>query len=1092
MVRLEIALLGTFQVSKGGDPITQFETAPARALLIYLVLHPGMPLRREVLADLLWPEHSRSEALHALRQTLNRLRRAIEGRESDPSFLQITRQTIEFNLDGDYWLDTDAFTDLADTTRAHPHRRLEACGTCIQRLTQAADLYRGDLLSGFYLDSLPFQEWLTMEREHLHRQAMESLYYLAACHNQRGEYKQAQHYARRQLKLEPWREEAHRQLMVALSLSGQRSAALAQYEACRHALSVELGVEPEAETTTLYERVRDGDLHPGKTPPHNLPAQLTRFVGREIELEQIAGQLNDPDYRLLTLVGPGGVGKTRLALAAARQAVSYFPDGTWFVPLIDVHKEPVEGLHDRLATAIAGAMGITFSGQDDPKTELLKNLRTKESLVILDNFEHLVSSVDSGVDLVLEILQQAPQIAILVTSRTRLNARAERLIQVAGLSVPRQDDAPDTDSYSSVQLFVDRAKCTPARSTHDLIQVVQICQLVEGLPLAIELASALVEHLPLNEIIANLRHDVDFLSTTLQDVPERHRRLRVVFESSWQLLSEPEQRTLAQLAVFCGDFDRTAALAVAQTRQAELIGLVHKSLLQHTGPDRYALHALVRQFAAEKSETFPARAGVSERHSAHYLAFVGERATALGGDEPQQAIAEIQTEIANVRQAWRWAVSQIDASQDPVPHIVALGRYTEGLVQFYTKTGLFRESEQAFRTAAGRVRTVAQDNETLSPERLAMVLQTLSKLLAAQGHFLACLGDHSTAVTVLREADAAFGRAAAALPGADLAERAMLLVNLGTSCNRVGDYAKAVQHLEVGLTLARRVGDARVEITALNTLAQVASEQGAHDTAKQHLDEALAVARACNDRNHIASALSMLGTIAWRWGDIEQADRCIQESLAIYRELGNRRRIPRILNVLGIFAILRESYDQAEQYWKEGLTMVQEMGDRQAMADMLNNLGYINHHHIGNLEKAKQYYQESLSIGQEIGHRHGTTSTLSNLGHLHVLRGEYTLAWSYLHKALSESTAIGVIPLTLDALVGVAQLRAETGQGDSAAELLGLALNHPAMEVSGAQVAETILAGLRETLPTKQIEAAMERGRAMELDAVVVELLAKE
>jgi DNA-binding SARP family transcriptional activator/predicted ATPase len=1088
MARLEIVLLGAFQVSRDGNPITKFETDPARALLVYLVVHPGIPFRREVLADLLWPDQPRSEALHVLRQTLNRLRRAIGSQESDPSFLQITRQTIEFNPDGDYWLDTDVFTGLTATIREHSHRRLEACRTCMQRLTQAADLYRGDLLSGFNLDSLPFQEWLTMEREHLHRQAMETFYYLATCHNQRGEYKQAQHYARRQLKLEPWREEAHRQLMVALSLSGQRSAALAQYEACRHTLSEELGVEPEAETTTLYEQVRAGDLHIDETPPHNLPAQTTRFVGREAELEQIAGQLNDPDYRLLTLAGPGGIGKTRLALAAARQAVSHFPDGTWFVPLIDVHREPVEGLHDRLATAIAGAMGITFSGQNDPKTELLESVRAKEALLILDNFEHLIS----GVDLVLEILTQAPKITVLVTSRTRLNARAERLIQVAGLSVPRQDDALDADRYSSVQLFVDRAKYMPARPAHDLSQVVQVCQLVEGLPLAIELASALVEHLPLAEIIANLRHDVGFLSTTLQDVPKRHRRLRVVFESSWQLLSEPEQRALAQLAVFRGDFDRTAALAVAETQQAELVGLTHKSLLQHNAPDRYALHALVRQFAAEKLEQFPALAEAHERHSAYYLAFVGERADSLQGDEPQQVIAEIQAEIANARQAWQWAVNQINASQDPAPHIVTLGRYIEGFVQFYTHTGLFRESEQAFRTAAGRVRTVAQDDEMLSPEHLAMVLQTLSKLLAAQGHFLACLGDHSTAVTVLQEADAAFEKAAATLPDADWAEWAMLLVNLGTSHNRVGDYALAIQNLETGLTLARQVGDARVEITALSTLAQVASEQGAYDTAKQHLDEALAAARACDDRNHIASVLSMLGTIAWRWGDIEQADRCIQESLAIYRELGNRHRIPRMLNVLGIFAILRESYDQAEQYWKEGLMTVQEMGDRQAMADMLNNLGYINHHHIGNLEKAKQYYHESLSIGQEIGHRHGTTSTLSNLGHLHVLLGEYTLAWSYLCKALSESTAIGVVPLTLDALVGVAQLRAETKQEDSAAELLGLALNHPAVEVSSAQVAETILAGLRETLPTKQLEAAMERGRAMDLDTVVAELLAEQ
>jgi tetratricopeptide (TPR) repeat protein len=166
------------------------------------------------------------------------------------------------------------------------------------------------------------------------------------------------------------------------------------------------------------------------------------------------------------------------------------------------------------------------------------------------------------------------------------------------------------------------------------------------------------------------------------------------------------------------------------------------------------------------------------------------------------------------------------------------------------------------------------------------------------------------------------------------------------------------------------------------------------------------------------------------------------------------------------------------------------MGDRQAVADSLTNLGYINHHHLGNLEKAKQYYTESLSIAQEIGHRHGITSTLSNLGHLYVLIGEHALAWDCLRQSLSESTAIGVAPLTLDALVGVARLRAETGQRDAAAELLGVILNHPAVEVDSAQVAETVLAGLRETLSAGQLDAAMERGKTLELDAVVAELLA--
>jgi DNA-binding SARP family transcriptional activator len=271
MARLEIALLGGFQVSKDGDPLTRFETDPARALLAYLAMHAGTPFRRDVLADLLWPQQARSDALHALRQTLNRVRRAIEN-ESNPSYLHVTRQTIQFGSNSSYWLDTDAFTGLVATVPGHGHRRMEACCSCMQQLTQAADLYRGDLLSGFNLDSLPFQEWLMMEREHLHRQAMEALYQLAACYIQRGEHKQAQHYALRQLKLEPWREEAHRQLMAALALSGQRSAALAQYEACRRTLSEELGVEPEKETLFLFERICDGNLQAGQMPPHNLPA----------------------------------------------------------------------------------------------------------------------------------------------------------------------------------------------------------------------------------------------------------------------------------------------------------------------------------------------------------------------------------------------------------------------------------------------------------------------------------------------------------------------------------------------------------------------------------------------------------------------------------------------------------------------------------------------------------------------------------------------------------------------------------------------------------------------------------------------------
>lgn len=1131
MARLEIALLGSFQVTLDGAPVTRFETGPARLLLAYLVMHAGRPIQREVLADLLWPEQPRAEALHALRQTLSRVRHAIGEQEGAPCFLEVTPQSIEFNAHSDYWLDVDAFTRLIAAVRHHPHRRLTACLPCMRRLAQAADLYRGELLGGLHLASLPFQEWLVMERESLHRQAMEAFYHLADHRAQREEYDQAQYYARRQLAAEPWREEAHRQLMAALAASGQRSAALAQYAACCRVLDEELGVAPEPETQSLYEQVRAGAFPPA-APPHNLPGLLTGFVGRAAELEQIAELLNAPGCRLLTVTGPGGVGKTRLALAAGRQAVACFPDGVWFVPLADVREEAGDESHDALAAAIAGAMGISFSGPESLKAQLLRGLRPKEALLILDGFEHLLP----GVALVLELLARAPKVIVLVTSRERLNAQAEHVVQVAGLPTPACDDDPAVAGYDSVQLFLERSG-TVAASARDLAQVARVCRLVEGLPLAIELAAAWAEHLPPREIAANLGQGLDVLSATRQDIPPRHRSIRAVLESSRRLLTEAEQHLLAQLSVFRGDFDRAAALAITGARPAELIGLAHKSLLQRTGPDRYTLHTLVRQFAAEKLAASCSATPVELRHSAYYLAFVGRRTPDLLGNELQAAIAEVEAELANVRQAWQWAVERLAAGEPPAPHLTALAESARGLACFYTSKGLNQEGEQAFRSAAEAARGVVQAQEgtghpsgdglDVSPQRrrvrrglsrfprrprrlggknrrgdkdllerqsprseeLAASLRALSRLLAAQGHFLAALGDHPAALAVFQEANAASEKASAFLPAGDPAERAMLLAGLGACYNRTGDYAQAVHYLERALALAREAGDPKAETEALTLLAQATSERGDYGTAQRYLDEILTLARGREDRTSEAKALSMLGSLAWRWGDLARADACCRESLAIYRQLGSRQYIPRLLNVLGILAILQGDYARAVQHYEESLAMAREVNDRQAVADMLNNLGYIHHHYTGNLEQARRHYQESLSVSREIGHRHGATSTLSNLGHLHVLLGEHGVAWRRLREALSEATAIGVAPLTLDALVGVALLWAETGKGEGAAELAGLILHHPATEVDTVQAVEGVVTRLRLALPAGQLEGAMARGKALDLGAVVAGLL---
>ena len=327
MVHLSLSFLGPFQVTLDGVPVTKFATDHTRALLSYLAVESRRPHRREALADLLWPDRPEQAARHNLRQALSNIRRVIGDRDASPAFLLITRQTVQFNQASDYWLDVTAFTTLLETCKTHLHRRLEVCRPCMQRLEQTAELYRGNFLEGFTLvDSRPFEEWVLTQQEWLHHQVMTVFRHLARYHEQLGEYELAQRYTMRQLELEPWREEAHRRLMRLLAFDGQRSAALAQYETCRRMLAEELGVEPAEETTTLFAQIEAGELsHLGPTiPPHNLPAQLTSFVGREAELALITERLGNPNYRLVTLVGPGGVGKTRLALKAAAQQTGLF------------------------------------------------------------------------------------------------------------------------------------------------------------------------------------------------------------------------------------------------------------------------------------------------------------------------------------------------------------------------------------------------------------------------------------------------------------------------------------------------------------------------------------------------------------------------------------------------------------------------------------------------------------------------------------------------------------------------------------------------------------------------------------------------
>ena len=521
MAHLAISLLGPFQATLEGLPVTTFKYDKVRALLAYLAVESEFAHEREALLGLLWPDLPEDAARNNLRQTLLTLREAIGDRTAQPPFLLASRATLQFNPAADYSLDVKTFLELLNSCTRHLHANPLTCRACAGRRQAAVDLYNGDFLTEFFLpDSDSFEEWALVKREWLHRQMVETLSQLVAYHERRGNYGETLRYAGRQIMLDPWREETHRQLMRLYVLNGERSAALAQYENCCNMLQQELGVEPEAATTTLYEQIRDAtestfmpatQLALPAARRHNLPPVATPFIGREQELAAIARLLNENECRLLTLTGAGGVGKTRLALQVAIEQVDSFVDGVFYIPLV------VLATPELLANMLLTSLHLDASSANDAKSALISNLRDKEMLLVLDNFEHLLP----GAELLGDLLTAAPQVIMLVTSRERLNIQHEWLFTVEGLPVPT--GAMDSTTLArlaendAVQLFVQSAQRLYPEfelSETNGASVARICQLAAGMPLAIELAATWVRLLTCQEIVQETR--------TRHSLPDHH------------------------------------------------------------------------------------------------------------------------------------------------------------------------------------------------------------------------------------------------------------------------------------------------------------------------------------------------------------------------------------------------------------------------------------------------------------------------------------------------------------------------------------------------------------------------------------------
>ena len=879
MAELGLSLLGPTRVTLDGSEI-EVRPRKALALLTYLAVTAERH-SRDFLATLLWPNSDHRRARRNLRNRVSELNRAL-GRD----WIEADRQSV--GLQAGFWLDVAEFQGNVAQGAGNP-----------QALVAAVDLYRDDFLVGFTLPDCPqFDEWQFFQRESLRQSLASALERLVRALSNQADYDTAVPYARRWLALDPLHEPAHRRLMRLYARAGLRAAALRQYDQCRQTLDDELGIAPSSETRALYKEIRAGratGAKPKPRPRHNLPVQTTTFIGRETELADIKRLLlAEPGCRLLNLVGPGGIGKTRLALAAATQTLDAFPDGTFFVSLVSISEV------ESIVPAIAEALSFTFSGSADPRRQLLNHLRQKQLLLVVDNFEHLLD----GADLLARILIRAPAITLLTTSREPLDLREEWVYEVQGLHFPegssQASEFANTDaswnSYSAVELFGQRARQIDVHFTPSAAEAAaigRICQLVDGMPLGIELAAPWIRTLSCGEIAAKIERTLDFLTSSLRNIPERHRSLRAVFEQTWEGLTSEEQAILQRLSVFRGGCTREAAEQVAGATPTLLSSLADKALLRRTNRGQYELHALIRQFATEKLLASPDDHKRTLHHYCRYYAALLHGYELENKRNLASTVGTLSNTLAdwrNIQAAWRQTLAY--------PLIPEIGEFAYFLSLFYYFRGLVHEGEETFSLARAQVET---HKEAVSPIVLVRVLTHYS-------FFCMSLTNLEQARKLLEEALALSSALTEEAHGADIG---LMLHFLAWVARLQGHSAKASGYLQQSMAACQKANYQLGVWMCTSMKGELEYDAGNYDSARHYYEQGLFLSKNAQYVVGILDSLVLLGNVYSALADHSRAADCLRQALVLSRDLSVIA--PVFTGVIGIAALFgrQGQYDLA-------------------------------------------------------------------------------------------------------------------------------------------------------------------------------------
>jgi predicted ATPase/DNA-binding SARP family transcriptional activator len=904
---LEIHLLGFPEFRRDGEILPLRVTRKTLSLLAYLLLNQHSICSREKLASLFWGDVSDRKARHSLRTALATLHKQLEI-----DLFLTDRESVQINPDISIWVDALEFQKYAN-----PASKEE-----IRDLQEVIALYRGDLLVGFYDD------WVLREREYYHTLFLDLLLHMTQLMRSRSEYEHAIEYAERVLESEPANERAYQHLIFCRLATGDRGAALRQYEECRRVLHDELAVDPSPETTALYQWLKQAPARAIEARITNLPIPLTSFIGRTREMARVKDMLMQA--RLVTLMGSGGCGKTRLAIQVASDLVDSFRDGVWwvdFAPLMD------EAL---ISQTVAKVVGI-HEATNIPMNETLVNyLSPRNMLLVLDNCEHLVNGING---LVLALLSACTELKILATSRESLDIPGETILRVPSLSFPmsrKMLPGEKLEDYESVRLLLERA--TSVKEDFDLTggnasAVAQICRRLDGIPLAIELAAARLKVLPVGQIAARLDDRFSLLTTGGRTTLPRHQTLRAVIDWSYNLLSKKEQAFLCRLSVFVGGWTLEAAEAVStdivSSREVIdlMMSLVDKSLVETVeepgGKARYLMLETMRQYGLERLREADQFEATQCCHALFFAELAEKAEQGLRGPEMHTWIERLEAEHDNFRTALEWSLAQKSPE---------LGqRFAGALGIFWRKRGYLSEGRTWLERMLGRsqdapptlrVKAMAPaswlERDLGNYERAAELQEESLEILRAAGDQLMLVdtliqgGLLAVYQNEPQRAFACFTECLALSKELDYPwGRAMALVNLGHAAlfNLQWD-AQARSRCEESLELFRKLDDETEQAHALIILGAGAHYENDDPRGRSQLEKAVAICRQAGDKRQLAWAITVLSQMIGKLGKIDEAMPVVKEGLRLAVELGEKTVVVFAIIFLALFL---KSWGQVER-----------------------------------------------------------------------------------------------------------------------------------------------------------------------------------